>query len=499
MRRALILVPLFLFGLPGLPLPASADPTAPAVRSGFDGVWVGEIIAPDKRAELGLAFTRTEQGLLVSVHLPAMFIHGANFGAADIRAGRFTLAPLNLAVALEGDRLAGSFAAASLPVELRRGESFPAAPPEREFPAAPVPAWSRPLGAGAWASPAAYAGTLYIGTVDGKLRAVRAADGAEIWTWTGPYPLYGDPLATEDAVYFVDDRCDLVALARIDGTLRWRLPLHDERHRSATPPRDETFNHRTASPAIDAKGILYVGSTDGGLYAIKAKTGRTLWRHEAGARMYAPVALHGDELVAGCFDGSVFVLNRRTRRETMRTKPGGPIVSAPAIAADRIVVGARDAMLRGLNRSGQVAWADSFWFSWVESTPRLAGDRIYVGGSDYRRVSALDPATGREFWAADVGGLSWGSPVVVADTVFAGAAGQPIAGTVIEHTGGIVALDRDTGTVKWRYTAPPASGAGFNGFAGSLVWVDGLIVGASVEGTLIALPASAAPQPARKI
>lgn len=473
----------------------SRGETSPgSARDAFEGVWIGEIIAPNERTALGLAFTPTPQGLLVSVQMPEMFLHSANFGPAEIRDGTFTLAPLHLRVRRHGDTLAGTFAPARLRVELRRGDSFPPAPPEPDYPAAPAPRWTRSLGAPAWASPVVQGGVIYAPVSDGKLHAVRAADGAELWTWTGPHPLYGEPLVTETALYFLDDRCDLVALSRSQGALLWRLPLHDESF-APRPASDPTANHRTATPVSDGRGTLYVGSTDGGLYAVRMSSGKALWRHPAQAPIHAPVALNRDEVIVATFDGSVFALNRRSRRETRRTQLGGAIVSAPVIASDRIVVGARDYQLYTLARNGAVIWRNAYWFSWVESTPRVVDEVVYIGGSDYRRVSALDLATGAPRWRTDVRGLSWGSPLVTSDAVFAGTAGQTLDDTVIKHTGGIVALDRATGAVRWHYRPMPAPGIAFTGFPGSLALAGDLVIGASVDGSLVAIPSGTSPAP----
>lgn len=467
---------------------------ATETSAGFEGIWTGEIVAPNTRTEIGLAFTRTERGLLVSLNFPAMFLYSANFGPAEISGDTFTFAPLNLTVTRQGDALTGTFALARLPLELHRGGAFTPPPPPAILPPAPAPLWTLALGAPAWASVIAREGVAYVGTIDGAMHAVRVDDGRELWKWSGANPLYGEALATEDALYFVDEAGDLVALARADGTLRWRTPLYDAKLAGGPRPQNETFNHRAPAPVIDAKGVLYIGSADRGLYALHARSGKILWRHDVKTKVYAPVALRGDDVIVGGFDGSVLTLNRRTPREISRTKVGGPIVSAPVVAGDHLVIGARDYLLYGLTAaSGEVAWRDSYWFSWVESTPRLVDGVLYLGGSDYRRVSALEPATGRARWATDVLGLSWGTPVVTARSVFAGTAGQNIAGTVIQHTGGIVALDRATGVVRWRYVVSAAPDASFTGFAGSLAVSENKILGAGVDGTLVALPADEAP------
>ncbi len=480
-----------LFAVASLAFLAPA-PSTSAAPSDFEGIWTGEIIAPNTRTSLGLAFTPTPDGLFVSLHFPEMFLYTANFGAADIRDDTFTLAPLQLVLTRQSDdELVGTFAPARLPVRLRRGGTFSEAPTSAPLLAAPAPRWQRQLGAPLWASPVVHDHTVYVAATDGRVHALRASDGEPLWSWTGPHPFYGDALVTSDALYVLDERSHLVALARADGTLLWRLDLHENDSDSAptASPRNRTFNHRTATPVLDPRGILYVGSTDQHLYAINAESGRILWRHPTPAPIYAPVALHGDHLVAACFDGTLFSLHRRNRRERFRTTLGGPIVSAPVIVGDRLVVGSRDTFLHGLDAAtGAARWRNTHWFSWVESTPRVADGTLYIGSSDFRRVSALDPRDGRQRWSTDVLGLSWGSPVVTADTVFAGTAGQDLSTTVIAHRGGIVALDRSTGAIRWRHETAAPAGAPFNGIAGSLALVDDLVIAADVHGTVLALP-----------
>jgi hypothetical protein len=43
--------------------------------------------------------------------------------------------------------------------------------------------------------------------------------------------------------------------------------------------------------------------------------------------------------------------------------------------------------------------------------------------------------------------------------------------------------------VKWRYEAPAKPGEAFAGFAGSLVVASDCVIGASVDGVLVAFPA----------
>lgn len=460
---------------------AGAQSAAPA-DAAFEGVWIGRVVAPNASEEIAFAFTRGAKGLGAKFAMPAMFVAGMNLGPANIANETYAMPELGIKLTRAGDALTGTFANPLLRVELHRGEKLPPALGPLVAPTAPPPVWSRSLGAQVWASPVARDGVVFVGCVDGKFHAIRARDGGEAWTWSGATPLYGEALVTDERVCFVDEACEVVCLARADGKLLWRAALNVRKSAEKNP----TFNRRTAVPVLDA-GTLYVGSTDGTICALDAATGKILWRHEVGAPIYAAVALDGERLIAGCFDGTVLVLDRRTQREIARVKLGGPVASAPVIAGDTVLVGCRDYLLYGLKRADlATAWRNSFWFSWVESVPRVVDGVAYVGGSDFRRISALDPATGAARWVTDVGGITWGTPVVTADAVFAGTSSQNPA--AIKHEGGITALDRRTGAVKWRHVVPLAAEAERAGYLGSLVLADGKIIGADYDGTLVAFP-----------
>ncbi|HVS51961.1 MAG TPA: PQQ-binding-like beta-propeller repeat protein [Opitutaceae bacterium] len=460
-------------------------PTARADAPDFEGVWLGEVTAPNATTAIGFAFERGRGGLILSFYMPAMFVYGTKLGPVEIERGAVQFAPLATSLERTGDRLTGTFGLSHLPVALHRAEKFPAAPPAPSFPPGPEPRWSVSLGAEAWASPVVREGIVYVGTADGKFHARDAVDGHARWTWTGPNPLYGTALLTPARVCFIDARDDLVCLDRASGALAWRVALAAAPAGSAAPA-DETFNHRTATP-LEIDGVLYAGATDGNICAIDAATGATRWRHDAKTKLHAAPAADGDRLVFGGFDGTLLALDRRTGAEIARARLPGAIVSTPAIAGDVLVVGARDYMLYGLKRADlSIAWRFSYWFSWVESSAVVVDGLAYIGGSDFARVTALDPATGRARWSTETGGITWGTPLVVADTIYIGTSAQGDA--LIRHAGSLNAIDRKTGAVKWRRLVPLAGGAPRAGYLGSLARSANDIIGIAFDGTLSAFP-----------
>jgi len=455
-----------------------------------EGCWLGTVTSPDgDRVPLGFRFFRLKDGrLAAALHLPAMNVADSLVSLVQVTDTGYALDNLPATASLGIGRLIGSFAFAKMPFAMKRVEKFPAFTPAATpdgLPAGPAPVWSRPLGAAAWASPVVREGMIYLGTTDGRLHAVRADTGAELWTWSSPTPLYGTALATADALFFLTARHELVRLNRTDGREVWKLAL-DPAAAKSEKISDPSFNHRTPVPVL-AAGVLYVGAGDGVMRALDPANGRERWRFDAQGRIFATATVTSDRVYFGTLDSAVFALDRATGRPVWRAKTRAGISSAPVIVGDTVAVGGRDYLMHGLAvADGEERWLRHFWFSWVESTPSVADGLLCVGSSDFRCVRALDPATGEPRWDTDVFGCSWGTPLIAGDTIYAGTSGQN--GVLIKHDAALVALDRATGALRWRTPLAHAADAPIFGYVNSLAAADHLLVAASVDGTLAAYP-----------
>jgi outer membrane protein assembly factor BamB len=456
----------------------------------IDGtVWLGSLTSPTGSTPFGVEFRRTARGALVLVeYLPVMHLYSQVVSRVTRRGEVYTFDDLPGSARLDGRTLRGVAFYARMPFEMERASKLPVAadPPVAAFPAGPTPLWTRALGAAAWASPVVRDGTVYVGTADGHLHAIRARDGTHAWTWADSTPIYGEALVTSDAVFVVNDRTELVRLDRSNGRLLWRIPLDSARRHAATVPDDDTFSHRTAAPVL-AAGVLFVGSTDGHMMAIDPLHGTTTWRVDAGAKICAPAAVAGDLLIVGAMDGALLALRRSDGAIVWRTRLGAGIVSAPVIHGGTAIVGARDYLLHGVRLTdGGDAWTQHFWASWVESTPRIADGVLYVGSSDLRAVRALDPSTGAVLWSTDVLGAAWGSPVVAGDAVYMGVAA--VKGYMISQRPSLIALDRRTGIVLWRQAGAFDTDAPVSGYAAAPAYANHTVFAAGLDGNLVALP-----------
>jgi outer membrane protein assembly factor BamB len=177
----------------------------------------------------------------------------------------------------------------------------------------PVPVgalkWSFTAGGAIVGSPAVVDGTVYFGALDGHLHAVDAATGTEKWKFKSRMPIACTPTVTGGTVYITSSAGSLAALDaayvgchngtlyafnartgaldwsfRTEGSRRDPLKLLDAELRldqAAFHPvtgdfgdmyidfyRFTTVGGIMASPAV-VDGVVYFGSLDGNLYALR--------------------------------------------------------------------------------------------------------------------------------------------------------------------------------------------------------------------------------------
>lgn len=462
-----------------------AQPAAEPAPLAIAGAWQGAVQAPQGPLELGFRFARLPDGKIdFALHMPSMHLYDQKVGPyVEEKDGGFTVPFLDIAFRVVGTELRGTFGKANLPMALVRGDNYSAAPVTPAPGPSPAPLWEYPLGAVTWGSPVVHDGVVYLGARNGRFHAVRTSDGVAVWTWSGSNRIDGRAAVTADSVCFVDGKVDLVCLDRATGTQRWRTALHDEKIAGGPAPENPTFNRRTATPLV-VGDTVYAGSSDGGLYALDAATGAVRWRFAAGAPVFTGVTLLDDgSLLFGSMDGSVVRLDA-AGKELSRFKAGGPVVTTPVVIGGNVVVGSRDYMLYAFGfPGGDPAWKYSYGFSWVESTPNVSDGLFYLGGSDWQRVSAFDPKTGRPVWTTTVGGMTWGTPAVTARTVYAGTVAQ--LGALVTHRSGIIALDRRTGAIRWRFEqGTPTEQLPFAGTPGSIAVAGDRIIAAGFDGIM---------------
>jgi outer membrane protein assembly factor BamB len=483
---------LVLAALLALPVAAFAAAAPPAVSpADLAGAWTGSLAHDGDSTAIGFGFAPDTTGrVMIEYTLPALHFDRVPLGAPKFVAqgDSVRIGPFRFAFDRGHDLLSGTMPAVFFPaydvrVTLHRG-AVPAAPARPVPPASVTPRWTFDGGSPMWAGPAFADGRVYVGTQSGKVFALDGRTGAKLWEFTAGGAVRCRPACAGGAVYVAADDGVLYRLASATGKLAWQVKLVQQPVARLPASDPNSKFDRFGSDVTVAGGALYVGTPDGRLVALAAADGRVAWEFRAGDAVLAAPAVGGGRVVFGSYDHFVYSLDAADGHLVWKCDTRGRVVSTPALAGNRIVIGNRIYDLLGLDaRTGEVAWRRYQWGTWVESSAAHRDGIAYVGSSDGACVSAWQPEAGKRLWLADVGGWSWGQPAVTAGRVYAGVSGQ--VGYPIDNRGALVALDRESGAVAWRFAAqaPPS---GDWGFAGSPAVGTDLVYAGGLDGKLYA-------------
>jgi outer membrane protein assembly factor BamB len=212
-----------------------------------------------------------------------------------------------------------------------------------------------------------------------------------------------------------------------------------------------------------ANGRIFVGSSDQGLYALRADDGQKLWRFETlGFVQCAPLYdANEDVLYFGSNDGALYKVNAKNGQLLWRFMTNAEVSRRPVLDGGMLfATNANDTVLAIEPTSGKLLWHQ-------HRTPaagmEVAGHsgvavfrgKVYVGFSD-GTVAAYDEKTGAERWQpVDLAAEAEQTLGQVPDQLDVDS--TPIAdalpsGAVVytsNYAAGVYALDAETGTQVW--------------------------------------------------
>jgi outer membrane protein assembly factor BamB len=298
--------------------------------------------------------------------------------------------------------------------------------------------------------PIAAGGDVYFGDDRGVLRALRAVDGAPVWTYEHGERILG-PVVDDERVYFTSPT-GVTAVRRADGKAAWQFDI-------------EGGGSEAGGVVWAPTDTLFCGGGDGFVYAIDRRTGRQRWKHGVvadappdppgfpGARArlgksparLTGVATDGRTVFQSVFDQSrVVAIDAATGERRWSFQARGWIHGAPAVGERHVFVGSQDGRLYCLDKAtGNQAWSFAT-HGRVESTPGLADDRVFVASCD-GTFYCLEVATAAIAWSftTDRGPTGmraiYSRPILTPDAVYF-AAGE----------GQAYALGRENGRLLWK-------------------------------------------------
>lgn len=241
------------------------------------------------------------------------------------------------------------------------------------------------------------------------------ASGQLKWKFHTAGPVISSPVAANGVLYVGSTDHNLYAIRLADGTQKWKFKTH---------------GRVNSSPAV-AGGVVYFGSYDGNFYAVDATTGQEKWKFATpGERRFAAKHLHGAE----------------PAEETM-PDPFDLFLSSPVTWNGNVYFGSGNGNIYALDAAtGVLKWKFQAG-DVVHASPAIADGVLFVGSWD-SYFYALDAVTGKEKWRFKTGeddkihnqvGIQ--SSAAVADgTVYFGC-----------RDSNLYAVDAATGQKKWAF------------------------------------------------
>lgn len=243
--------------------------------------------------------------------------------------------------------------------------------------------WSRNLPSRSESSPIVANGKVMFGSEDGTVYALNAQSGQIVWTYKAAGAVKASPTLVDGVLYFGDYAGDVQAISERTGRRIW------EAGSEGAPLGSGTFY----STAAYAYGRIYLGNTDGRIYAYNASNGELAWAVQTGAYVYASPSVAevqglGPTIFEGSYDGNFYALNARSGRIDW-TYPAGGKISGSSTIVGKVVYFADlgTHSTTGLNTTtGQKVFSiDQGAFDPVISDGRL----IYLSG--YNTLFAFEP------------------------------------------------------------------------------------------------------------
>ncbi|MBN2193404.1 MAG: PQQ-binding-like beta-propeller repeat protein [Polyangiaceae bacterium] len=237
------------------------------------------------------------------------------------------------------------------------------------------------------------------------------------------------------------------------------------------PTRHYGEPYERGQPEIDPDGRrVFVGSSDGGLYALRAEDGSLIWRFETLGFVQSEPLYDAatDSLFFGSNDGALYKVDASTGALKYRFMTNAEVSRRPVLANGLLyAVNANDTVLALDPNDGKLVWsqhrAPALGMEIAgHSSALVSRGKVYVAFSD-GTVTAFDARTGHERWQPfdlsaeaeqtlgeipkylDVDTTPIAHDIEAGPCVFVGS-----------YEGGIFALEADTGTQIW--TNPAVTG-----------------------------------------
>jgi alcohol dehydrogenase (cytochrome c) len=222
--------------------------------------------------------------------------------------------------------------------------------------------------------------------------------------------------------------------------------------------------------ALVVDGVLYTiqapnntNQADGNtqIVALDAATGRQFWtfRYDLPStartccgRVNRGLAILGDTLYMGTLNSHLIAINAKVGKllwdTTVTGTAGYPITHAPLVVKDKVIIGTGggDGAIRGFLAAYDAKTGNEVWRFYTIPGPGEPGNETWLGeswktgGTGIWNTGAYDPETNLTFWGTGNPSPTGNGDIRLGDNLYSDS---------------VIALDADTGKLKWYYQFTP--------------------------------------------
>lgn len=250
--------------------------------------------------------------------------------------------------------------------------------------------WSFKVEKGIEGGTAVYEGKVYFGDNNGTLYALNEETGALEWTFDALYEILSPPIAVEGMLYFNSANDVLYALDAHTGKQLWRYK----------PDRgDDLFSIRRSSSPAFSKGVVYTGFGNGILTAVGAYDGSLVWKKNLSGKKRSvkfqdvdssPV-IDGERLYIASYDGGLFALNASTGETLWHYDSSG--ASTPAYDEENVYFTDNAGNVVAIHKNSGLARWQLPLEEGLGTSPVIVGDYL-VFGSSHKYIYLADKKRG---------------------------------------------------------------------------------------------------------
>lgn len=227
-----------------------------------------------------------------------------------------------------------------------------------------------------------------------------------------------------------------------------------------------------ASPTV-VDGVMYVTAAYNNLFALNAATGEMLWHYTHQMPSNIPlccgpanrgVAVTGNMVIMGTLDAHLIAFDRATGKVLWNTtiddyNHGYSVTAAPLVIDDKVIIGPAGGEygVRGFIDAYAVGNGKRLWRRYTipakgeKGAETWAGDSYKTGGGPAWTTGTYDPALRLLYWAAGNPSPDWNGDSRAGDNLYSDS---------------VLALDPDTGELKWHFQFTPHDVWDFDGNTG---------------------------------